>query len=501
LLNPDFCRAFPTLCYKQIVVGPRRTATAFSPTVRFAARRRSIAVLRPLLWAGLGQDPQLGRFFKSVLAALVIGAVTAAALYFTQGGDQPARGRRWARAEGPVPVLATQAKLADVPVWLEGVGSAKARNLVTVRPQVDGKILSIDFKEGQEVKKGDRLAQIDPVTFQAQLDQAIAKKALDESLLANARRDLERYTSLSANVIAAKTVDTQRALVVQLEAQIKQDQAAIENAQAILGYASVVAPISGRTGMRMIDVGNLVRASDAGIVVITEVQPISVLFTLPQQDLPDINRAVAKRALKVEALETDSHNVLDTGELQVIDNQVDQTTGTIRLKADFPNKDLQLWPGQFVNVRLLLNTLERVVVVPTSAVQRGPDGTFVYVVGSDNKAAVRNVTVAQQDESLAVVSKGVAASDLVVTTGFARLKDGAEVKVGEDSKPTGASGSGTPQAKDATPPAGDTASINPGTPANMQGDLRGDFRQGKREGKRGDGRRRREAGSPPAATQ
>ena len=160
--------------------------------------------------------------------------------------------------------------------------------------------------------------------------------------------------SLSANVIAAKTVDTQRALVAQLEAQIKSDDAAIESTRAVLGYASVVAPISGRTGMRLIDVGNLVRASDGGIVVITEVQPISVLFTLPQQDLPDINRAVAKHALKVEALETDSKNVLDTGELQVIDNQVDQTTGTIRLKADFPNKDLQLWPGQFVNVRLLL---------------------------------------------------------------------------------------------------------------------------------------------------
>ena len=188
-------------------------------------------------------------------------------------------------------MVAAQAKLADVPVWLEGVGSAKARNLVTVRPQVDGKILSINFKEGQEVKQGDVLAQIDPATYKAQLDQAIAKKALDEAQLANAKRDLERYTSLSANVIAAKTIDTQRALVAQLEAQIKSDDAAIDNARAILGYTSVVAPIDGRTGMRMVDVGNLVRASDAGIVVITEVQPISVLFTLPQQDLPDINRA------------------------------------------------------------------------------------------------------------------------------------------------------------------------------------------------------------------
>ena len=445
------------------------------------------------------------KFFKSVLAVLVIGAMTAAAVYYTQGSGQSERGKRWARSDGPVPVVAAQAKLADVPVWLEGVGSAKARNLVTVRPQVDGKLLSVDFKEGQEVKKGDVLAQIDPVTFKAQLDQAIAKKALDEVQLANAKRDLERYTSLSANVIAAKTVDTQRALVAQLEAQIKSDDAAIENARAILGYASVVAPISGRTGMRMVDVGNLVRASDVGLVVITEVQPISVLFTLPQQDLPDINRAVAKRALKVEALETDSKNVLDTGELQVIDNQVDQTTGTIRLKADFPNKDLQLWPGQFVNVRMLLDTLEQVVVVPTSAVQRGPEGTFVYVVGADNKASTRPISVGQQDETLAVITKGLAPSDAVVTTGFARLKDGADVTVSqpEDKKPAATSDTGTPQANAAKVPGGDTASIKAATPENMQGDLRREFRQGKGDGRRGDGRRgpRREAGSPPAATQ
>jgi multidrug efflux system membrane fusion protein len=436
------------------------------------------------------------KFSKSVLAALVIGGITAAAIYFTQGADQSQRGRRWARADGPVPVVAVQAKLADVPVWLEGVGSAKARNTVTVRPQVDGKILSIDFEEGQDVKAGDRLAQIDPVTFKAQLDQAVAKKSLDESLLANAKRDLERYTQLSANVIAAKTVDTQRALVVQLEAQIKQDDAAIENARAVLGYASVVAPISGRTGMRLIDVGNLVRASEGGIVVITEVQPISVLFTLPQQDLPDINRAVAKRALKVEALETDSKNVLDTGALKVIDNQVDQTTGTIKLKADFPNQNLQLWPGQFVNVRLLLDTLQQVVVVPTSAVQRGPEGAFVYVVGADNKVAVRSIAVTQQDDALAVVSKGVATADLIVTTGFARLKDGAEVTVSPppDMKPAASSDLGTPQARNSALPA-DTASINGATPdaaspAKARAERRGERR-------RGEGKRRREAGNLP----
>lgn len=433
------------------------------------------------------------KFFKSVFAILVVGALTAAAIHFTSGTDQGQRARRQ-RQDGPVPVIAMQAKLADVPVWLEGVGAAKARNTVTVRPQVDGKILSVNFKEGQEVKQGDVLAQIDPVTFQAQLDQAIAKKALDESQLTNARRDLERYNQLSSNVIAAKTVDTQRALVAQLEAQVRADEAAIENARAVLGYATVIAPITGRTGMRLIDVGNLVRASEGGIVVITEVQPISVLFTLPQQNLPEINKAVAQRALKVEALETDTKDVLDAGQLQVIDNQVDQTTGTIRLKADFPNKDLQLWPGQFVNVRLLLNTLEQVVVVPTSAVQRGPDGTFVYVVGSDNKAAVRPVTIGLQDEKQTVLNAGVKVSELVVTTGFARLKDGAEVTVSppEEAKPA-ASGS-------AQPSGAETASVNGATPTAAQGDLRGEARKGKRHG---DGKRgpRREAGNPSGATQ
>jgi multidrug efflux system membrane fusion protein len=440
------------------------------------------------------------KFFKSVFAILLIGGLTAAAIHFMQGSGESQRGRRGGRFDGPVPVVAIQAKLADVPVWLQGVGSAKARNTVTVRPQVDGKIMSINFKEGQEVKQGDVLAQIDPVTYQAQLDQAVAKKALDESQLANARRDLDRYNQLTANVIAAKTVDTQRALVTQLEAQIKSDDAAIENMRAILGYATVIAPISGRTGMRLIDVGNLVRASDASIVVIAEVQPISVLFTLPQQDLPAINKAVAQRALKVDALETNSQNVLDTGTLQVIDNQVDQTTGTIRLKADFANKDLQLWPGQFVNVRLLLNTLDQVVVVPTSAIQRGPDGAFVYTIGGDNKAVVRPVSVGQQDEKLAVVTTGLRATEQVVTTGFARLKDGAEVSISPASEKP--STSGKPQA--GTQADGETASVNAATPPDMKGDLRGEFRDGrKHDGKhRGEGKRqRREAGATPGAAQ
>jgi multidrug efflux system membrane fusion protein len=332
--------------------------------------------------------------------------------------------------DAPVPVLVAPARVADFPLYLEGVGTAKARNTVTVRPQVDGRILSINFKEGQEVKRGDVLARIDPSTYQAQLDQAAAKKALDEAQLANAVRDLERYTKLGGNVIAQKTIDTQRALVDQLKAQIKLDEAAIANAKAFLGYTTIVAPIDGRTGIRMVDEGNLVRASDAGIVVITELRPISVLFTLPQQQLVQVNAAQATGALAVEALQAGGQSILDKGRLQVIDNQIDQTTGTVRMKAEFPNARQQLWPGQFVNVRVLVDTLEGVVTAPTPAVQHGPSGTFVYVVqgeGEEDRASLRPVSVSHQTETVAVIAKGLDGSERVVTTGFSRLKDGAIV--------------------------------------------------------------------------
>ncbi len=408
---------------------------------------------------------KLLKVFKSLLAILLIGAVTGGAIYFTKGAEQQRARRGMGREDGPVPVVAVKASLADVPVWLEGVGTAKARNTVTVRPQVDGKILSVEFKEGQSVKRGDVLAKIDPVTYQAQLDQALAKKALDEALLANSKRDLERFTKVGTLAISQQQIDTQTALVKQQEAQIKSDEAAIENAQAYVDYTTVTSPIDGRTGLRLVDVGNLVRASDAGIVVITEVQPITVLFTLPQQQLPEINKARATADLHVEALETDSNTALDKGVLQVIDNQVDQSTGTIRLKAEFPNAELQLWPGQFVNVRLLLKTLQNVVVLPTAAVQRGPDGAYVYVIGPDNKAAVRAVTVSQQDDQQAVIAQGVAAGDQIVTAGFGRLKAGAEVQIsGPGDKPS-SSATPAPQAgaTDASGKASEeTASINGG---------------------------------------
>jgi multidrug efflux system membrane fusion protein len=389
-----------------------------------------------------------------VLVLAVLAAVAAALVYVTvmPGVQKQAAGRRAKmQADAPVPVVDAPARTADVPVYLNGVGTARARNTVTVRPQVDGKILSIRFKEGQEVKRGDVLALIDPATYQAQLDQAKAKKALDESLLANAQRDLARYAQLAANVVAQKTIDTQRALVEQFSAQIKLDDAAIANAQAYLDYTTIVSPIDGRTGIRMVDEGNLVRAADVGIVMIAEIKPIAVIYTLPQQQLAQINAAQARGPVTVEALDADGKTVLDRGTLQVVDNQVDQTTGTVRMKAEFPNTNLQLWPGQFVNVRILTETLSQVVVIPTPAVQRGPNGTFAYVIQDEQRVALRLITVGLQTETTAVVTKGIAASERVVTTGFSRLKDGARVAVVRAEDPPASAPAGADAAKGTGP--------------------------------------------------
>jgi membrane fusion protein, multidrug efflux system len=379
---------------------------------------------------------------RSIVTAVVALAVIGGALAFwwQPGRTQAPRGGRGFGDDGPVPVIAAAVRKADVPVYLDGVGTIKALNTVTVRPQVDGRLLSVNFVEGQNVQRGFVLAQIDPVTYQAAYDQAVAKKAQDEATLANARIDLERYNRLVAtNSVPRQQLDTQKATVAQLEAQVKLDQAVIDNAKAVLDYTNVIAPIDGRTGIRLVDQGNYVRAADpTGLVVITQLQPISVLFTLPQQQLGEVNRAAARRTLPVEVLGSDNKTGVEKGELKVVDNQVDQTTGTIKLKAEFPNRELQLWPGQFVNVRLLINTLEQVVVAPTAAVQRGPNGTFVYVVQPDNKVAIRSIAVSQQDETLSVIDNGLQPDERVVTTGFARLTAGAEVAVtNAESVPAG----------------------------------------------------------------
>ena len=364
--------------------------------------------------------------FVLALAGLVVFAAMAPII--SDRSTTAGAGRRGGKSDAAPNVLVAAAKLADVPVYIEGVGTAKALNSVTVRPQADGQLLKILFQEGQDVKRGDVLALIDPTTYQAQLDQAMAKKGQDMAQLENARRDLERYIRLAqTSAGTAQQADTQRSTVAQVEAQVKSDQAAIDNSKAILAYTKVTSPIDGKTGIRNVDEGNLVRASDAiGIVTITQVQPIAVVFNVPQQQLARVNSARALGPVEVAALGNDGTGVIDTGVLQVVDNQVDQATGTVRLKAELPNAALKLWPGAFVGMRLLASTLQQVVVVPGSAVQRGPKGPFVYVV-SDDKVNVRLVTLGLQDDVQAVVAAGLAAGEKVVTTGFGQLSDGAKV--------------------------------------------------------------------------
>jgi membrane fusion protein, multidrug efflux system len=341
-----------------------------------------------------------------------------------------------ARPDLAVPVLAATPRIQDVPVYLDGVGAVRALNNVLVRSQVDGKLIAVNFTEGQDVKKGDVLGEIDPVIYKAQLDQAVAKKAQDEAQLANQRLDLIRYQQLAASNAGSKQqADTQRAVVAQQEALVNADQAAIDNMQAMLGYTKIIAPLSGRVGLRQVDQGNIIHASDAtGLVTITQLQPIAVQFSLPQQQIVRVNAASAKGALTVDVFGNDGVTVIDSGTLKGIDNQVDQTTGTLKLKAEFPNASFQLWPGQFVNVRLKVDTLSQTIVVPTSAVQRGPAGTFSYVIGDDDIVTAKPVVVTQQNETDAVIASGLSSSDRVVTTGFANLSDGAKVIIGKDEQ-------------------------------------------------------------------
>ena len=396
---------------------------------------------------------------------------------------QATKGGPGARPDLPVPVLAAIPRVQDVPVYLDGVGTVRALNTVTVRAQVDGKLIAVNFVEGQDVKKGDVLGEIDPAIYQAQYDQAVAKKAQDEALLANQRLDLIRYQQLAAtNAGSKQQADTQKALVAQQEALVKADQAAMDNTAATLGYTKIVAPLSGRAGLRQVDQGNIIHAADAtGLVIITQLQPIAVWFSLPQQQIVRVNAASAKGQLSVDVFGNDGITVVDTGILRGIDNQVDPTTGTLKLKAEFPNSSYQLWPGQFVNVRLKVETLSKAVVVPTSAVQRGPVGTFSYVIDSDNVAHAKPVTVTQQNETDAVIASGLTPDDHVVTTGFANLADGSKVIIGSN---------------DQTPSA-DLAPRKKGSRDPRQGkDGQAKDGQGKKDwqGKDGEHRKRREQG-------
>ena len=318
----------------------------------------------------------------------------------------------------------------DVPIYLEGLGTVQAFYTVTVTARVDGELQKIDFTEGQTVHKGDLLAQIDPRPNQAAYEQAIATKAKDTAMLENAKRDLERYTLLQPQDLASKqTVDTARAAVDQFTAQVNVDQAVIDNARTQLEYTRITSPINGRTGIRLIDPGNIVHAAaTTGIVVVTQVQPISVIFTLPEESLSSIGAALARGPVQVTTLSRDGSTVLDEGTLTLIDNQIDQATGTARLKATFSNTRNTLWPGQYVNARVLLRTERDALTVPTPAVQLGPKGPFTYVVKSDSTVEVRPIELGEVSGGMTVIKKGIDLNERVVTSNQYRLQPGVHVR-------------------------------------------------------------------------
>jgi membrane fusion protein, multidrug efflux system len=334
---------------------------------------------------------------------------------------------------GAVPVTSVQALKADFPVYLNGLGSVEPYETVTVRSRVDGEITKIAFRQGQIVKDGDVLVQIDPRPYQAALEQALSKKAQDEATLKNAELNLQRYRTLAAKDFSTKQqLDNQEATVDQLNAQIKGDQAAIDNAQTQVNYTTIRSPLSGKTGFRLVDQGNIVHAADTtGIVTIVKLQPISVVFTAPEESVPEINKALAAGDVPVAALSTDGSKILSQGKLALVNNAVDQASGTIRMKATFANTDDVLWPGLSVSTRLLVDTLKQVTVVPEDAVQRGPDGLYAFVIGDGNKVEVRGIKVGQAGDAQAVVLEGLKPGEKVVTQGQYRLQQGSVVEPGE----------------------------------------------------------------------
>ena len=341
-------------------------------------------------------------------------------------------GRRSGFGGGPVPVVAGKVEQKDMPIYLDGLGTVQAFYTVTVHTRVDGELDKVLFTEGQEVKTGDLLGVVDPRPYQAALDQAIGKKAQDEAQLANAKLTLGRNTDLlNKKVIDQQDFDTSKYSMAQFQAAVQADQAAIESAQTNLDYTQIKSPIDGRTGVRLVDPGNIVHAADAnGIVVITQMQPISVVFTLPDQKIQSIlNAGGASGGLKVLALDRGNTATLDEGSLAVVDNEIDQTTGTVKLKATFPNKDLKLWPGKFVNARLVLATQKNATVIPSSVVQRGPQGTYAYLIKPDKTVEMRPIKVAQTEGNLTLVEDGLSPGEQVVVDGQYKLQLGAHVEL------------------------------------------------------------------------
>jgi multidrug efflux system membrane fusion protein len=414
--------------------------------------------------------PHRRSWLRSLLWLVLILAIAGAiAWYFTHSGKQAGPTGRF-QSGGPLPVGTTTVQQGDMPVIINGLGSVTPLATVTVKTQINGYLAAVGFREGQMVNKDDFLAQIDPRPYQVALEQAQGQLAKDQASLANAELDLARYEKLVAqNSIARQILDTQRATVGQDKGTVQADQAQVDAQQLNLTYCHIIAPVGGRVGLRQVDAGNYVQTSDAnGIVVITQLQPISVIFTLPEDNLPAVLGQIhAGATLQVTAFDRTGKNKIETGTLATIDNQIDTTTGTVKLRANFDNAALNLFPNQFVNVQLLVDTVKNTEIVPDSAIQRGAPGTFVYLMKPDNTVAATPVTLGPDDGQKVAVTKGLNPGDVIVTDGADRLKDGAKVTVaanagrgqggtagaqGQQPEPAGPSGpAGKPNPNGAAP--------------------------------------------------
>jgi len=381
------------------------------------------------------------------IVGVVILALVVIAILARTGRSSEAKKAAAAKARGQaaIPVVVAEAQTADFPVYLSGLGTITPLATVTVRPRVDGELIRVAFKEGQLVKQDELLAEIDPRPFQVQLTQAEGQLAKDQANLVSVKLDYERFKNLVADgLIPQSQFDAQASLVAQVEASIKTDEGSVAGARLNLTYSKITAPITGRAGLRQVDPGNMVHAADSGgIVVLTQLDPIATLFTLPEDSLQAVLQRLSGGAtLPVEAWDRDLKTKLEDGKLLTVDNQIDPSTGTVRLKAVFDNRKGSLFPNQFVNVRLLIDTLRRVVVVPSAAIQRTTQGAVIYVAAADGTVSMRPVQVAQQSGDRAVVTKGVAAGEQVVTDGVDKLQNGSKVttqKAGERRQPAKAS--------------------------------------------------------------
>lgn len=402
-------------------------------------------------------EPQPPRRWPRVVA-LVLGVGAVAAVVVTRQQSARAAKEKGGRPDRAIPVATAPVRTADVPVTLTGLGTVTPLNTVTVRTRIDGQLMTVAYREGQLVKAGDLLAEIDPRPYQVQLLAAEGQLARDEAALQNARLDLVRYRTLAAeDAIARQQLDTQGAVVMQGEAAVKSDRAAIESAKLNLTYCRITAPFGGRVGLRVVDPGNMVRSADAsGIAVVTQVQPIAVTFTLPADQLPSVLEKVrGGEKLAVDALDREMRKVLARGALDAIDNQIDPATGTVKLKARFANEDGSLYPNQFVNARLLVETLKGAVVAPTAALQRSPQGAYVWLATAKGTAELRPVETRLTDGDVTVVKSGLAPGDAVVVDGTDKLQPGAKVTTaapggapgGPGGPPKG--GAGGPKKKDA----------------------------------------------------